>query len=616
MRTAVLSLGFLLALTFRSAAQEDRHYTQEQASRGKVLYDTACATCHGSELDGGTASSLAGTSFVRRWNRAGADLSASFRGDWGGATVDDFFFIVSTTMPQGSAGSLSGEEYVDVVAYILQRNGYAAGDTPMTSSSDVLSAIPIEWRGNAELADMEPPPDFIEGEKGLEPSDKNYLPSAELVQAHANPRDWLYHTHDYSGRRFSDLAQIDTSNAHRLRPACIYQLGEISNFQTGPIVYRGTMYLTTLHYTVALDAATCRPLWRHEWEPRDVEVWLNNRGVAVAKGRVVRGTSDGYILALDAGDGRLLWARKAANTAAGETFTMAPLIYDDLILIGPAGSENAVSGWVGAFRLDNGASVWRFETVPGARDPGDDSWENPEDIVLGGGAVWTPFSFDPDREELYVAVSNPAPDFPADLRPGDNLYTNSLVALDIRSGKLRWYRQTVPNDFHDWDLTQVSPLYKSSADDRPQEPRSTTGPGSDTGRPLRGGTGRWTGREFGRFVGGPDRAIRDTRACRSFPVEGGRRCPDSNRRDLGFRVLRSVPVSTTSPIVPSTVCTCRRASLDTCGSRFRTRRTLVRGRPSRPRSAPEPQAGSGPCTTSCSSAARSGRNQRTRMRCF
>ena len=103
---------------------------------------------------------------------------------------------------------------------------------------------------------------------------------------------------------------------------------------------------------------------------------------------------------------------KAANTDVGETFTMAPLIYDDLILIGPAGSENAVSGWVGAFRLDNGEPVWRFETVPGARDPGDDSWGNPEDIVLGGGAVWTPFSFDPDREELYVAVTNPLQIFP------------------------------------------------------------------------------------------------------------------------------------------------------------------------------------------------------------
>ena len=433
------------------AAQEDGYYTQEQAARGRTLYGDACASCHGGELTDGTASPLAGPNFLRRWNRG-----------FGSATVDDFLFIMRTTMPPGSAGSLSNEQYLDVLAYILRRSGYAYGDTPLTSSPDVLSAIPIESRDSANFADMEPPPVFIEGEKGLAPSDKNYPPSEELVQAHANPRDWLYHTHDYTGRRFSDLDQIDTTNAHRLRPACIHQLGEISHFQTGPIVYRGTMYLTTVHYTVALDAATCRLIWRHEWEPKDVEVWRNNRGVAVARGRVVRGTSDGYLVVLDASDGRLLWARKAADTAVGETFTMAPLIYDDLILIGPAGSENAISGWVGAFRLDDGAPVWRFETIPGAREPGDDSWGNPEEIVLGGGAVWTPFSFDPEREELYVAVTNPAPDLPAELRPGDNLYSNSLVALDIRSGELRWYRQTVPSDFHDWDLTQVSPIYTAS----------------------------------------------------------------------------------------------------------------------------------------------------------
>ncbi len=122
---------------------------------------------------------------------------------------------------------------------------------------------------------------------------------------------------------------------------------------------------------------------------------------------------------------------------------MAPLIYDDLIIIGPAGSENAISGWVGAFRLESGEPVWRFKTVPGASDdddlaPEDDTWANPDNIPLGGGAVWTPFTLDVEKGELYVAVTNPAPDLPAHLRPGPNLYTNSLVALDVRTGELRW----------------------------------------------------------------------------------------------------------------------------------------------------------------------------------
>ena len=249
----------------------------------------------------------------------------------------------------------------------------------------------------------------------------------------------------------------------------------MSNFQTGPIVYQGTMYITTVRSTVALDATSCRPKWRHTWSPKSVEVWRNNRGVAIKDGYVVRGTSDGYLFALNAANGELVWAVRVADTSQGETFTMAPLIYQDMILIGPAGSENAISGWVGAFRLSDGSEIWRFKTVPGVEAGGSDDWKNPKKIKLGGGAVWTPFSFDPEKEELYVAVTNPAPDFAAELRPGPNLYTNSLVALNIRTGKLRWHKQLVANDSHDWDLTQVSPLFSTKVDGRESSLVATVG---------------------------------------------------------------------------------------------------------------------------------------------
>jgi alcohol dehydrogenase (cytochrome c) len=159
----------------------------------------------------------------------------------------------------------------------------------------------------------------------------------------------------------------------------------------------------------------------------------------------------------------------------GETFTMPPLVFEDLVLIGPAGSENGISGWVGAFRLKDGSPVWKFRTVPGASDPKSEEWKNPKKIRLGGGAVWTPFSLDAERGELFVAVTNPAPDFPAHLRPGDNRYTNSVVVLDVRTGKLLWHKQTVPNDSHDWDLTQVSPLFTASVKGRPARLVATVG---------------------------------------------------------------------------------------------------------------------------------------------
>lgn len=246
-------------------------------------------------------------------------------------------------------------------------------------------------------------------------------------------------------------------------------------FQTGPIVYDGVMYVTTDLATVALDAATCRSKWRHVWEPRAQEVWSRSRGVAIKDGRLVRGTPDGYLLSLDARTGDLLWARRAADVRLGETFTMPPLVVDDVVLIGPAGSENNVSGWVGAFRLADGSPVWRFNTVPKPGEPGAETWPNPKEIPVGGGAVWTPFSLDRERGEVYIAVTNPAPDLPADLRPGANLYTNAIVALDAGTGKLRWYKQMVANDSHDWDLTQVSPLWRGRAGGRERDLVATVG---------------------------------------------------------------------------------------------------------------------------------------------
>jgi alcohol dehydrogenase (cytochrome c) len=374
------------------------------------------------------------------------------------STVDDLDFVIRTTMPKGSAGKLRAEEYTAILAYILQQNGYAAGLTPLHAGSPRIKQTRLRFSSPKGVAGSTPPA-RIAGDAAAVPVGSGPT-QMELDQAQASTRDWLYHTHDYSGARYVALDEINATNASELRPVCVLQLGDDSNFQTGPIVYRGTMYVTTRRSTVALNARTCRPKWRYKWTPRAREVWPANRGVAIKDGYVVRGTSDGYLLALNASTGALVWAVYAADTRQGETFMMPPLIFEDLILIGPAGGENAISGWVGAFRLRDGSAVWRFRTVPGATMEGSASWANPHGIKLGGGAVWTPFSLDANRAELFIAVTNPAPDLAANLRPGDNLYTNSVLALDVHTGKLLWFRQMVPNDSHDWDLTQVSPLFE------------------------------------------------------------------------------------------------------------------------------------------------------------
>ncbi len=440
-------------------------FTAQQVAEGKTLYAAKCAACHGETLQGGAAGPLAGSAFAARWTSGWADSKL---------TVEDLDFIIRTTMPKGSPGTMSAAEYTAVLTYILQQNGYEAGGSiPLRAGSARMRQTRLRF-GMAKESAAAPPPLRVPGDPAAVP--KGGGPTQEeLNRAADSTRNWLYHTHDYSGARYAALDQINQQNAGQLRPVCVFQVGDEGNFQTGPIVYQGTMYITTNQSTVALDATTCRPKWRYKWVPRAHEVWRNNRGVAIKDGYLIRGTSDGYLLALNADTGALVWAVKAADAEQGETFTMAPLLFEDMVLIGPAGSENAVSGWVGAFRLQDGSPVWKFQTVPGATLAGSESWGNPKGIKIGGGAVWTPFSLDAEKGELFVAVTNPAPDLPANLRPGDNRYSNSVVVLDVHTGKLLWYRQMVPNDSHDWDLTQVSPLFQAKIEGRDTPLLTTVG---------------------------------------------------------------------------------------------------------------------------------------------
>ena len=356
-----------------------------------------------------------------------------------------------------------------VTAYLLEQNGYPAGTQSRLATEDQRKSVRITTAGR-----IAPPPEFIPGPGGMRPS--TIAPDQTALEAAAtDASSWPYHTQNYRGTRASPAAQITPANAGRLQVACAFQMGENSNFQTGPVVYDGVMYLTTLHVTAAIDATTCKLRWRHVWTPRARDLWPVNRGVALKDGRVYRGTSDGYLVALDASTGRLLWARRVADVSIGETLTMAPLVYDDRIIIGPAGSENAIKGWVGAFRAEDGVPMWRFNIVPGKDDPAHSTWKADANIPLGGGAVWTPVALDTARGQLFVATTNPAPDFSSELRGDKNLYTNTLLVLDIRTGKVLWYDQLVPEDDHDWDLTQVSPLITVQINDRPRDLVVTVG---------------------------------------------------------------------------------------------------------------------------------------------
>ena len=441
----VVLIASVHAAQNRSGAPTTRPalFTDAQVKSGEQAYLRTCASCHGRALTGGTAPPLTGPAFARSWRDPRV-------------TLDDLFFVMRTTMPPRQSNALTADERLDVFAYILSANGYPSGASPLTMSTAALRELHLELAPAATSARVDAP-EFIPGAASAAPAPGG--PDQTALNAAAASSDWLVHNHDYSGSRFSPLDQITVANASRLVPACIFQVGELDNFQTNPIVHNGTMFLTTRTSTIAIDAASCRERWRYAWQVKGGEGWQRNRGVAIKDGRVVRTTPDGYLLAVSADKGQLLWARHVSKLEDGETFTMSPTIFGDLVLVGPAGSENNVQGWVGAFRASDGSPVWRFNTVPKPGEAGYDTWKSPAQIPVGGGAVWAAFSLDAERGELHVGVTNPAPDLPVHLRQGDNLYTNSVIALDVRSGRLLWHRQLVPNDSHDWDVTHATPIY-------------------------------------------------------------------------------------------------------------------------------------------------------------
>ncbi len=456
--TIPLAVGWIIAGTAWSAdAPATSSYTEDQFERGEVLYQKECALCHGLELDDGAAPAIVGSTFRKTWSMLGANVA-------------ELYNRIATTMPPRQDNLLREDQNLDILSYLLGRNNVLRGTEALRNDYDYLAAIPIA-RGD-ETLDISV--SFIEGLYGMEPTG-NGPGMNELLNAGNNSDDWLHHNKSYKGIRYSALNEINTSNVDKLVQVCAYQMNSRAPLQTGPIVYQGIMYVTDATHTAAINAATCQKIWAHDWMPKDRMVWGNNRGVAIKDGYVVRGTPDGYLFALDSTNGNLLWARQVADPWLGETFTMPPTVFEDMILIGPAGSENAISGWLGAFSLTDGDLIWKFMTVPDAAAGGGESWGNPEGIKLGGGAVWTPLSFDLELGEVYVAVTNPAPDLPAYLRPGDNLYTNCIVALDILTGELKWYKSIVPNDDHDWDLTQVTPVLKAGVDGVSRDMVATVG---------------------------------------------------------------------------------------------------------------------------------------------
>lgn len=394
---------------------------------GQRIYAERCATCHGSALQGAGGPPLAGITFAARWS---------------GREASELYKTISTTMPLNAVGGLSADQYRQVYELILTVSGMSAG-----------SGI-LKQTGPAQIAAGPDPvlpaaPKFFGRAVGSGPSD------AEL--ARAADGDWLMYNRDYRGQRFSALDQITPGNVRKLAPSCLFQAGEGGSFETSPIVYRNRIYITTTHDTYAVDATTCRKIWEHSYTPAGAEGLPVNRGAALYAGKILRGTPDGHIIALDAATGGLLWDVWVANSLHGYNINGALIAFGGKVYAGEGGADRGATGHIYAFDAETGKLVWTFDPVPTGKAPGAETWSRGAEV--GGGSSWTTITVDPRARLLYVPIGNPGADIDGAVRPGDNLYTDSIVVLKADTGRLVWYAQQEPHDTHDWDTAAAPAIY-------------------------------------------------------------------------------------------------------------------------------------------------------------
>jgi alcohol dehydrogenase (cytochrome c) len=399
---------------------ESPRRAKSDVETGARLFREQCSSCHGENGKGG----VGGPSLENHVFRQG-------RSDWA------LFRTVTRGIPGTAmvARSLSRDDAWRLVSYLKQ-----------------VLAGPL-----AGVATSAPPPVTIEP-----------ITAAELRSAEDHPADWLMYSGTYSGSRYSRLTQINRRNVSELRVEWQRQLETpIEKVETSPLVRGSTMFLTEPpNRVLALDATSGRVLWTYSRDlPSRLIVCCGpvNRGVALLGDRVFAGTLDAHLVALDASSGKVIWDVEVAEPSKGYSITAAPLAVEDMVISGVAGGEYGIRGFLDAYDASTGKRRWRFYTLPQAGDPGSETWEG-SSLRSGGAPTWLTGSFDPELQLIYWGVGNPSPNFFGENRKGDNLYTNSVVAVDASSGKLRWYFQFTPHDLHDWDSVQVPVLAEAVVD--------------------------------------------------------------------------------------------------------------------------------------------------------
>ena len=290
------------------------------------------------------------------------------------------------------------------------------------------------------------------------------ITNERLLNSDAEPQNWLMYSGNYFSQRYTRLDQINNENAAELEMQWAFQLRALDRAETTPVVVDGVMYVTeSPSNVIALDAKTGSQYWRYNHNLPEVLNFCcgrNNRGVAVLGDKLYMSTLDAHLVSLDAKTGSVLWDVEVADEATGYSKTGAPLVVGDKIITGVAGGEFGIRGFVDAYDAETGERLWRLYTIPGPEHPDNASWAG-DSWRKGGSPTWMNGSYHPELNLVYWGTGNPGPDWNGDVRLGDNLYSDAVLAIDPDTGELKWYFQFTPHDIHDWDATQIPILADS-----------------------------------------------------------------------------------------------------------------------------------------------------------
>jgi alcohol dehydrogenase (cytochrome c) len=343
----------------------------------------------------------------------------------------------------------------DLAIYKVLRDGIA--NTPMISAN--LSLVE-RWQVVGYVKTLQI---HGTGRDVDEASHLNIQVSSDQIRTAGNrPDEWLTYSGSLHGWRYTSLTEITPANVSQLRIRWIRQFdtNELI-FESTPLVVNGIIFTSVPpSNVVALDAKSGDLIWRYDQSlPTDLPVCCGraNRGLAILDNALFLGSLDGNLVAINANNGKVIWQTQVAKPSDGYTITGAPLIVNRSVVVGVSGGEYGIRGFLVSYDAATGQQQWKFHTIPGPGDPGHETWEN-DAWRTGGGPTWVTGSYDPSLDLLYWGVGNPAPTFSGDVRPGDNLFTESVIALHTSSGKLAWHFQFTPHDEHDWDSNQTPVL--------------------------------------------------------------------------------------------------------------------------------------------------------------